>query len=84
MNGKSPDAAGGRARHIVQSLDLAADALASGQPVPDAAVELMARPIIPASLYMLMGDIGWVQRSWQNGVLWKLGARPFAERVGQK
>lgn len=84
LNGQSPDQAGGKARLIVQSLDLAADALALGQPVPDAAVELMARPIIPASLYMLMGDIGWVQRSWQNGVLWKLGARPFAERVGQE
>ncbi len=84
LNGKSPDAAGARARNIVHSLDLAADALAQGQPVPDVAVELMAQPIIPASLYMLMGDIGWVQQAWQNNVLWKLRKRPFAERVGQE
>lgn len=83
LNGQSPDQAGGKARRIMQSLNLAADALAQGQPVPEAAVGLMARPIIPAGLYMLMGDIGWVQQAWQNDVLWKLGNRPFAERIGQ-
>lgn len=69
---------GGKVRNLVTSLDLAADALSAGQAIPQQAVELMAKPIIPHAVYVTMGNMGWHITAWQNGVHGKLGARPFA------
>ena len=45
----------------VKSLDLAADALAKGEAIPEEAVKLMARPLVPRWLYLLIGNRGWVR-----------------------
>ena len=71
---------GGMAHNVVAALDLAAAALAAGQPAPEEAVALMARPFIPARAYMLMGDLGWLMQARQNRVVTRLAARPFASR----
>jgi hypothetical protein len=68
---------GGMARDAVAALDLAAEALAAGKPAPEEAIALMARPFLPASAYMLMGDLGWLMLARRNRVLTRLGARPF-------
>jgi hypothetical protein len=67
----------GMARNAVAALDLAAAALAAGEPVPEEAVELTARPFIPAAAYTLMGDLGWLMLAGRNHVLTRLGAQPF-------
>jgi hypothetical protein len=67
----------GMAHNVVAALDLAAEALAAGKPAPEEAVALMARPFIPASAYMLMGDVGWLMQAGRNRVLTRVGARPF-------
>jgi len=43
---------GGMVRNVTRSLDLAAAALAEGKPVPQEAVELMAKPLVPAWGYI--------------------------------
>ncbi len=71
---------GGMAHNVVAALDLVATTLAEGEPTPEEAVALMARPFIPAQAYMLMGDLGWLMQARRNHALTHLGARPFAQR----
>jgi hypothetical protein len=68
---------GGLTRHVRAALDLAAAELAEGHPVPAAAVEELAHRMMPARLYMLMGNIGWRRRAARNRVRSPLDARPF-------
>jgi hypothetical protein len=77
INGRPLPDMGGMVRHVTQALDLTAEALAAGRPVPEEAVGLMARQFIPAWLYILMGGIGWRQQARQYGVQRQLKARPF-------
>ena len=53
----------GRAISLKNALNLAASALLVGDIIPQAAVDLMAKPIIPAWLYRLMGIFGWRQEA---------------------
>ena len=80
INGQPLAKAGGMVHNVVAALDLAAAALAEGEPVPAEAIALMARPFIPASAYMLMGDLGWLMQARRNRALTRLAARPFAIR----
>ena len=79
INGQPLAKAGGMVHNVVAALDLAAAALAAGEPVPTEAVALMARPFIPASAYMLMGDLGWLMQARRNRALTRLAARPFGQ-----
>lgn len=77
INGMSLEEAGDRAVVLRRALDLCAAALENGEPLPGEAVDLFARPIIPHRLYRLMGDVGWLQSAYQNGVLVELKSRPY-------
>jgi hypothetical protein len=80
INGQPLAKAGGMVHSVVVALDLAAAALAESEPVPAEAIALMARPFIPVSAYMLMGDVGWLAQARRNRALTRLAARPFAIR----
>ncbi len=67
----------GRAIPIRQSLDLAAEALANGQPVPQSARDLLARPSVPNWLYRFMGGFGWRQQAKGYGVQKSIRAQPY-------
>jgi hypothetical protein len=69
---------GARARHAVASLDLAGDALSAGDPIPDAARELLARPAIPGWLCRGIGGLGWRLQARRFGMASSLGRRPYA------
>ena len=79
INGQPLAKAGGMVHNVVAALNLAAAALAEGEPVPAEAIALMARPFIPARAYMLMGDLGWLRLARRNHVLTRLGERPFKQ-----
>jgi hypothetical protein len=68
---------GGMAHDVIAALDLAAAALAQGKPAPEEAVALMARPMMPAGVYTMMGNLGWLMLARRNRALTRLGARPF-------
>lgn len=71
--------AGGLVRNVKKSLELAAVALAKGENVPERAVALMARPLIPRWLYLLIGNIGWLWKAKKQGCREKLNSKPYMD-----
>lgn len=81
LNGLPLKKAGWRARNIVKALNIAAQALAKDEVVPEEAVELMGKPIVPAWLYLLFGEFGWRQRARVFGCKANLQDRPFQRAI---
>lgn len=77
IKGKALAECGAMVRHVIAALDRAAEALAVGEPLPDAAIRLMARPLMPLWLYRLFGELGWQWRAHRNGVRRALKAQPY-------
>lgn len=67
----------GRAIPIKGALNIAADALASGQPIPQSAKDLLAKPIIPNWAYTFQGQFGWKQAAKQYGMQNELKRQPY-------
>ena len=67
IHGLSLDERGGIAASVRHALDLTADALAVGLPIPQEAVEILAKPLIPTRLYTTIGNLGWRQTGWKQG-----------------
>jgi multimeric flavodoxin WrbA len=67
----------GRAIPIKQALEISATTLANGQPIPQSARDILARPIIPNWLYKMFGGFGWKQAAKQYGVKKQLRAKPY-------
>ncbi len=67
----------GRAVPLKQALDLAAEALANRQPIPQSARDLFARPVIPNWMYTFMGRFGWEQQAKQYGVKKIIKRQPY-------
>jgi hypothetical protein len=78
IDGRPLSEAGGMARHVVESLGLAAEALAAGDPVPRQAVDIMARSFMPAWAYMRMGGLAWRMQARKHGAHRRLDACPYA------
>lgn len=81
ISGRPLAAVGGMARHVMCALDLTADALALGEPVPAAAVTLMAKPMMPAFFYTLMGNLGWHLQARTQGAFGHLRAQPLTDAL---
>ncbi len=71
----------GRATPIKRSLEIAAEALAAGNPIPDPARKLLAKPVIPNWIYKLFGGFGWKQQAKRYGVQNRLQAHPYAGKI---
>lgn len=69
---------GGMTRNIRRALDLAAAALDDGQPIPERAVTLMAKPLVPKWAYLLLSSWGWRRQARQYGAQRRLRDRPYA------
>lgn len=65
-------------RNVRASLDLAAEALLAGEPIPDEAVELMARPLMPDFAYRLLANVGWAMSARRNGALGQMRDQPLS------
>jgi hypothetical protein len=83
LQGRELEEAGGMARDVRRALDLAAAALREGGAVPEEARALMARPLIPAFAYRLLGEVGWRRRAKALGTETPLAARPFEQDPGR-
>ncbi len=68
----------GMMRTAVKALDLSAEALAAGQPVPDEAIQLMAKPPIPKFGYRFMANWGWRSQFKKRGQAESLKVQPYA------
>ena len=77
IGGKPLTDLGGRGTSIRDALELAADALTDGQPVPDEAATLLAKPAIPHRLYTTIGNLSWYHTAWKQGTVRRLHDQPF-------
>jgi hypothetical protein len=73
---------GGKTMLIRKSLDLTAGSLAQGEAIPQAAQEMLARPVIPPWAYRLIGGLGWILAARGYGVMRSLKRRPYSARAG--
>ena len=69
---------GPRAAGVRRALNIAADALAEGHRVPDAAISMLAQPVIPARMYTTIGNLGWHRTARRHGTRRRLYDRPLA------
>jgi len=67
----------GRFGHVEEGLDLAAAALARGEAVPERAVRLLARPIVPPARFVAMGNRYWSAKAAARGIQDRLRDRPY-------
>lgn len=67
----------GRAIPLKKSLELAAEALAAGQPIPQPAHDLFAKPVIPNWMYKLFGGHGWKQQAKKYGKEKSIKRQPY-------
>lgn len=81
INGVPLVEGGGMTLRIRLALDQAAEALAQGQTIPEAAQTLMARPIVPHWLYRVMG--WWRTMRWAkgHGAVRSLRRRPYLAKA---
>ena len=77
INGRPLSQVQGLARHAIRALQLAAEALAQGQSVPPEATALMAKPLVPAWLYVRIAHRSWKRSARRYGVQGQLDARPY-------
>jgi len=69
-------------RGPIRALQMAANALANGHPIPLAASELMARQLVPSWLFRWAARVRWTLQAKPNGVGWhQLAARPYETRL---
>jgi multimeric flavodoxin WrbA len=77
VHGVPLNEAGGPAVPIKKSLEMAAEALAAGERIPQAAIDLMAKSFVPGWLYRAMGWFGWKQQAKRWGADKSLKRRPY-------
>ncbi|NTW96966.1 MAG: NAD(P)H dehydrogenase [Oscillochloris sp.] len=70
---------GGMGRNLRRALDMAAQALAGGSPIPHAAMTLLAKPVIPPWLYLLVGGLSWGQQAKRYGNQRQLRQAPYQQ-----
>jgi len=68
---------GGRVRSKMKALEIAADALAKGDPIPEKAVALMSKLGIPRWLYLWIADRRWKRKAKKNIAVKKMYDQPF-------
>ena len=76
IDGKPLEETGFIGRNVRKALDLAASDLLQNQPVSQKAVDLMAKPIVPKGLYLLMANRGWKMMAKQFSAEDKLYSKP--------
>ncbi len=77
ISGRPLSAVKGLARNVIKSLQLTAEALVAGRPVPQKAKDLMARPLVPKWMYSVFGERRWRQDAKRHGALHHLDDRPY-------
>jgi hypothetical protein len=77
IGGKSMEDSGGMTIKLREALDLAAEPIGSGEPIPKEIEELVANPLYPAWINTTLGGFGWRSQARKNKVKGSLKARPY-------
>ncbi len=78
VNGKELDEAGGMLRKCRTALDMTARSLASGEGVPESAVQLTSGSPVPIWMYRTFSNMMWRWQARRNGT--DLYARPLLQK----
>jgi hypothetical protein len=65
------------ARNVIRAMDLSAEALCRNDPIPEQAVRLMAKPLIPHWLYRFIATVGCKHKARKLGTAKSLDRQPF-------
>ena len=68
---------GGMAKNINLGFDIAATALAKDDMIPEEAIELVGKKIMPYTLYTKAGNLGWNSQAKKFGARKKMKDRPY-------
>jgi multimeric flavodoxin WrbA len=77
VNGTPLNQLGWRGNSIRASLEITASSLASGNPIPDEAVRLMAKRRMPKWMFLSMSPISWLLKAKKYGMVHALWRRPY-------
>jgi len=75
--GRNLEETGGATIKFRQTLDMAADSIGQGQPIPKEVVERLQKPLYPPSINILFGGIIWRARARKKGMKGSIKARPY-------
>lgn len=78
INGIPLKERGGMVRHIINGLDIAANALKDGKEVPQDAIDLISKQFIPSGLYRTVGNFGWRRQTRKYGARKKIKDKPYS------
>jgi hypothetical protein len=78
INGIPLKKRGGVVRNIVKGLDIAAQVLIDGKVIPQEAIDLISKKMIPSALYRFFGNFGWKMQARRYGVKEKLKDKPYS------
>jgi len=79
IGGRPLEQAGGLARNLRRALDVAAEALAAGRPIPDEAARLAAKPSLPPFLFVRAGNY-LIRKNLKKAGVEDFGAQPYASK----
>ena len=77
IGGRKLDEAGRMAGNIRKALELTANAIAENRSVPEEALHLMGKPLVPPQIFTWFGDTAWKKVAKVNGVQDNLYDRPY-------
>jgi hypothetical protein len=80
ISGRPLAEVGGAIRNQIKALEIAADAVAKGEPIPEKAVSLMAKLGIPHWMYIWMGNRSWKKEAKQHIAIEKMCDQPCTRR----
>lgn len=83
VHGEPLNKAGGPVIPLKKALELAANSLALGQPIPAEAQKFIEKPFIPAWLYRLLGGFGWKQQAKRWGAQADMQRKPYEVETSQ-
>jgi hypothetical protein len=69
---------GGMVRNVMKGLDLASEALIENKAVPQEALDLISKKLMPIGLYKTMGNLGWRLRARKYKAQKRLKDKPYA------
>ena len=64
-------------KNIILGFDIAAAALTKDDMIPEEAIELVGKKVMPYSLYTKMGNLGWILQAKKFGARKKIKNRPY-------
>ncbi len=77
LNGQPLDKPGSKARNVLRALDLAADAIITGDRIPSQAFALLAQPLAAPWLYRIQANENMKRRAKLHGTEHRLNDKPY-------